>query len=117
MSELVGLLRYARTKMSHEAVLEVGIIPLYICRQEVYLTQSEVFDDSIGKENVECEACPPKTRDAKDMQRHERLVHENSCAVYPNKLKGRLTMKVKIKTTTLKEGLLTLLGKKTLKRR
>ena len=31
--ELVGSLRYAMTNMSHEAVLEVGIIPLYVDRK------------------------------------------------------------------------------------
>ena len=72
-----------------------GIIQLYIGRI-FFFVRVKFFDDSIGKENVECEACPPETRDAKDMQRHKRLVHENLCAVYPNKLKGRLTMKVKI---------------------
>ena len=31
--ESVGSLRYAMTNMSHEAVLEVGIIPLYVDRK------------------------------------------------------------------------------------
>ena len=31
--ELVGCLRYAMTNMSHEAVLEVRIIPLYVDRK------------------------------------------------------------------------------------
>ena len=31
--ELVGCLRYAMTNMSHEAVLEVEIIPLYVDRK------------------------------------------------------------------------------------
>ena len=38
---------------------------------------SEVLEDKDeGKENVECAACPTETRDAKDMQHRERLVHE-----------------------------------------